>query len=114
MELLLSSLVGLLVFIGVLFLLQGTWMRTIIGMLLLSNAINLIIWVSAGISSREAPIIPKDGKVLHGMEIDPLPQALVLTAIVIAFALMSFFLVLAREIYRKRQSQEWADYKENS
>jgi multicomponent Na+:H+ antiporter subunit C len=83
------------VLIGVLFatatylLLHRTLTRIVLGIVMLGNAINLLL-LSAGGDAGEPPIIGRAGPLA-----DPLPQALVLTAIVIGFALVAFLLALA-------------------
>ncbi|WP_082092375.1 sodium:proton antiporter [Demequina pelophila] len=67
-------------------------MRVILGFVLLSHAVNLMIVAAGGTFNRGEPI----GKDLDPSEVaDPLPQAFVLTAIVIAFSITIFMLVLA-------------------
>ena len=86
---------ALLVLMGVLFasgsylLMERSLTRIALGVGMLANGVNLLI-VMAGGSPGDPPIIGRDGN-----PTDPLPQALVLTAIVIGFALMAFVLGLA-------------------
>jgi multicomponent Na+:H+ antiporter subunit C len=88
---------GLLVAGAVYLLLKREMLRVILGFVLLGHAANLIIMAAGGTSRREAPFgSPED---LAGVA-DPLPQAFVLTAIVIAFAItivMLVFTVTGRE-----------------
>lgn len=100
MTLLLSLLIAALVSVGVYCVLQPNIMRIIIGILILSNAANLIIFVAAGLGERILPIIPQGQEFMELQAADPVPQALILTAIVIGFGLMAYFLVLCREYYR--------------
>jgi multicomponent Na+:H+ antiporter subunit C len=100
MTLLLSVLVAALVSVGVYCLLQPNVMRIIIGLLVLSNAANLIIFVAAGLTERILPIIPEGQEFMDLQAADPVPQALILTAIVIGFGVMAYFLVLCREFYK--------------
>lgn len=100
MTLLLSILIAALVSVGVYCLLQPNLMRIIIGILILSNAANLILFVAGGLGERILPIIKDGEKTLSPQAIDPVPQALILTAIVIGFGIISYFLVLCREFYR--------------
>ena len=61
---------------------------------------NLLIFTvgrANGTLNKTPPIIPKDEHILTGMFADPLPQALVLTAIVIGFGVLAFTLILIRE-----------------
>ena len=87
-------------------------MRTLVGLLILSNAINLLIFVSGGVK-RGAPAFIKDGEnILMGNYADPLPQALILTAIVIGFGIFSFFLVLTLKTYKVLHSDDEDKIKE--
>ena len=95
MELLIALTIGVLVSASVYALLQRKLLRFLIGIALLSQAINLIVFVSGGILSNAAPIIPKGLTQFEEGYADPLPQALVLTAIVIGFGLLVFTLSLA-------------------
>jgi len=77
---------------GVYLLLQRTLTRVVIGLALLAHAANLLLLVAGG-DPGDVPII---GELVDpGSAADPLPQALALTAIVIAFAVTAFLLALA-------------------
>jgi len=91
MELLFSVAVGLLIAGGVYLLLRGRTFPVILGLALLAYAANLILFASGRLKVGLWPVIT------YGQEEypDPLPQALVLTAIVIGFAMTAFVLVLA-------------------
>ena len=81
-------LIGVLFASGTFLLLQRTLTRIVLGVALLGNGVNLLLVASGG-REGEAPIIGRDGPLT-----DPVPQALVLTAIVIGFALTAFLLAL--------------------
>ncbi len=83
------ALIAVLAASGTYLLLHRTLTRIILGLGMLVNAINLLILTSGGTPGK-APIIGADGTFT-----DPLPQALVLTAIVIGFAVTSFLLAMA-------------------
>ncbi|MCR4526376.1 cation:proton antiporter subunit C [Kocuria rhizophila] len=84
--------IGLLVGGGVFMILRRGLMRIIVGFILLSNGVNLMIMAAGGIDRRETAI----GSELDPAQVsDPLPQAFVLTAIVIAFAITMLLLVLS-------------------
>lgn len=68
-------------------------LRMVLGLLLLGNAVNLAIFVSGRLSSPVPPLVPEGAMSLVGGA-NPLPQALILTAIVISFALVAFAVVL--------------------
>jgi multicomponent Na+:H+ antiporter subunit C len=94
MDVLLALLAGLLTAAGVYLLLQRSLLRMLFGVILLSNAVNLILFV-AGRTMRAAPPIVPDGLTAPAEAVaNPLPQALILTAIVIGFGLVAFTLVL--------------------
>ena len=94
MDVLLALLAGLLTAAGVYLLLQRSLLRMLFGVILLSNAVNLILFV-AGRTLRAAPPIVPDGLTAPAAAVaNPLPQALILTAIVIGFGLTAFALVL--------------------
>lgn len=88
----LALTVGVLVAGGVFMILRRGMLRIIIGFLMLSHGVNLLLVLSGG-SSRRTPAIGTDFDLTTTS--DPLPQAFVLTAIVIAFAVIIFMLVLA-------------------
>lgn len=80
-------------FVGLFLLLQGGLARLIIGMIILGNGLNLALFRFSNLSSGHFPII--QGKVLTAPYSDPLPQALILTAIVIGMGLVTYFSFLA-------------------
>lgn len=82
-------LVGVLFGAGTYLILHRSLTRIVLGVGLLGNGVNVLI-VAAGSRSGEAPIVGRDGELT-----DSVPQALVLTAIVIGFALVSFLVALA-------------------
>ena len=97
METLLAYIVGALFTAGVYLILSRNTFKLIMGLVLLSQATNLLIFASSGISRIKAPVISRSEEILSGAFADPLPQALILTAIVISFAVLAFSFVL---IYR--------------
>lgn len=68
-------------------------LRMVLGLLLLSNAVNLAIFISGRLSSLVPPLVP-EGETVLAASANPLPQALILTAIVISFSLVAFTVVL--------------------
>ena len=89
---LLAITIGVLTAGALYLLLDRTFLRVVLGFVLLSHAVNLLIFASGGSARRVEPL---------GSDLDPsvvadaLPQAFVLTAIVIAFAITIYLLVLA-------------------
>lgn len=99
MELLLSLLTGILYAAGIYMLLRRSMVKLIIGFALLSNAANLLIFTAGRPVRGEPPIVPPGGTELAAPYADPVPQALILTAIVIGFGVQVFSLVLLRRSY---------------
>lgn len=98
MEFLLKITVGLCFAAGFHLVLQRSLLQLVLGFAVLGNAANLLIFVAAGITPAGAPIIETEGAVQHAA--DPLPQALVLTAIVIGFGVIGFTLALSYRAQR--------------
>lgn len=95
MEFLVASAIGLLAAAGIYLLLRGHTFPVVLGLALLTYAINLFLFVMGRLTTGTSPII--DPSASHYP--DPLPQALVLTAIVIAFGMSAFVVVLALRAY---------------
>ncbi len=100
MELLLALVVGWLYACGLYLLLRRTLAQVVIGLALLTNGTNLLIFVAAGLVRGEPPLIGEGQEALQDGTADPVPQALILTAIVIGFAIQAFAMVLAYRVYR--------------
>ncbi len=97
MEAALSVLVGILVAASVYLMLSRNVLKFMLGLVLLSNAVNLTIFTAGRLTRATPPLIPEGLKTPAETAANALPQALVLTAIVIGFGLLAFSLVL---IYR--------------
>ena len=91
MELLLSSAIGLLTASGVYLLLRQRTFPVILGISLLSYAVNVFLFASGRLTIDRPPIL-QDGVSTYT---DPLPQALVLTAIVISFGMTAVVVIIA-------------------
>jgi multicomponent Na+:H+ antiporter subunit C len=83
--------IGLLAAAGIFLVLQRGMIRIILGFILLTHAVNLLIIAAGGVARRDAPFLGGD----TSGAADPLPQAFVLTAIVIAFAITVVLATLA-------------------
>lgn len=94
MELILSLGIGVLVGSGVWLILRPRTYQVIVGLCLLAYGINLFIFSMGRLKVGAVPVMPKGGFVDPTRFTDPLPQALVLTAIVISFATTALFLVV--------------------
>ena len=101
MDHILAALVGCLVAAGVYLLLSRAVIRMLLGMVILGNGVNLLIFTAGRLTRGAPPIVPPGLEQPAGPIANPLPQALILTAIVIGFAMFSFLLVLAYRAYRR-------------
>jgi len=100
MEAVLAPVVGILMASAIYLLLQRSLGQAIMGLALLSNAVNLFIFVAAGFGDGGSPLIaPGEVRPPPGAA-DPVPQALILTAIVIGFGVLAFFITLCYRVYR--------------
>jgi multicomponent Na+:H+ antiporter subunit C len=99
MELVLALVIGGLYAAGVYLLLRRSIVKLLIGLAILSHASNLLIFTAGGLTRAQPPILPVDG-MLNVPVADPLPQALILTAIVISFGVLAFALVLVHRAYQ--------------
>jgi multicomponent K+:H+ antiporter subunit C len=97
MEALIALVIGVLVSCGVYLLLRARTFPVILGLTLLSYGVNLFIFVMGRLRTGAPSVVSKSEANLSSSlhYADPLPQALVLTAIVIGFAMTAFLLVLA-------------------
>ena len=93
-ELVLALAIGVLTSSGVWLLLRPRTFQVMIGLSLLSYAVNLFIVSMGRLRIGAAPIVEAGGAVDPAAFADPLPQALVLTAIVISFATTALLLVV--------------------
>lgn len=100
MTLLLAVAIGLLYAAGIYLLLRRSLVKLILGLALLAHAANLLIFTVGRLTPGVAPIVPVDQTQLSGAFADPLPQALILTAIVIGFGIQAFALVLLKRAYQ--------------
>jgi len=101
MSLMLILAISLCVVAGVLLLLSRDLFRLVIGLAVLGSAANLIVFMAARPGSLVPPVIEAGLAELPAGAANPLPQALVLTAIVIGFALLCFALVLSAWLARR-------------
>jgi len=99
-ETVLAITIGCLYAAGVYMMLRRSLFKLILGLILLSHGANLLIFAAAGLTRAVPPIIPADEATLVQPAADPLPQALILTAIVISFGVAAFALVLFHRTFQ--------------
>ncbi|NBN62929.1 Na+/H+ antiporter subunit C [Pannonibacter tanglangensis] len=96
-----SILIGLFFAVGVYLMLSRQIIHILIGITILGNAVNMLIFTAGRLMREVPPVIPIDLYVPAGATANPLPQALVLTAIVISFSFFAFLMVLAFRSYQE-------------
>lgn len=106
MELILAITAGTLYAAGFYLMLRRRLAQLIVGLGLLSNGTNLLIFTAGGLTRAKPPIIPDGQTAIAGPFADPVPQALVLTAIVIGFGVLAFALVLAHRVHEMTGSDD--------
>ncbi|WP_299757245.1 Na+/H+ antiporter subunit C [uncultured Pontibacter sp.] len=104
METLLPLMVGSLFAAGLYFILHRHLFKVILGLILFGLATNLFLFVVGGLTRGGTAIINKHEKVAVEPYADPVPQALLLTAIVIGFGIQAFAIVLIRRVYQTFKS----------
>jgi len=98
-----AILIGLLFGAACYLILQASFVRILFGFILLSNAANIFLLAMSGSPhGKSSPIVGKG----HGPMVDPLPQALILTAIVIGFGVIAYLVIL---LYRTFLDQRTAN-----
>lgn len=99
MELILVVIIGVLYASGVYMILRRSMVKLLLGIMLLGNATNILIFLLGNLTKGKPPVISPDFKVFKDIYADPIPQALILTAIVISFGLTAFAIVLLKRVY---------------
>jgi multicomponent K+:H+ antiporter subunit C len=94
MELLIALAIGILTGSGIWLILRPRTYQVVVGLALLSYAVNLFIFSMGRLRQHAAPVLDGSPQVDPTAYTDPVPQALVLTAIVIGFATTALFLVV--------------------
>ena len=121
METVLCAVVGVFFTAGIYLLLSRHLVRVLLGVVILGNAVNLVIFTAGRLTTAAPPVLSSDGsgkpEAAHSAEAtrraagaladqvaaasaNPLPQALILTAIVISFSIFAFLLVLTFRAYQ--------------
>lgn len=100
MEIVLAILTGLLFAAGLYLMLHKGIVKLVLGIMMLSYATNLFIFLIARLTRGIPSIIPPNQETLSPPYADPVPQALILTAIVIGFGIQAFGIVLIRRVYK--------------
>ncbi len=101
MEPIIAVTVGALFAAGIFMVLRRNLLKLVIGLVLISNAANLLIFAAGRMTRAVPPLIPEGELLPPEPFANPLPQALILTAIVIGFGLVAFAFVLVYRAYQE-------------
>lgn len=99
MEIMMAIIAGILFTAATYLILSKSLLRIIIGTGLLSHGTHLLLLTMGGLGGKSAPVVAEGVAITD--YVDPLPQALILTAIVISFGVTAFALVLAYRTYQE-------------
>ncbi|MGV3527397.1 MAG: Na+/H+ antiporter subunit C [Flavisolibacter sp.] len=106
MQLLLAIMIGFFYAAGIYMMLRRSLVKLLIGLILLGNGANMLIFLLGRITRGAPPVIDEGAHVLSDAYADPVPQALILTAIVISFGLQSFAIILLKRVYLVTNSDD--------
>ncbi|ACY16035.1 Na+/H+ antiporter subunit C [Haliangium ochraceum] len=99
MFIVLSLTVGVLFATGVYLILRRSVARLVFGLIVLGHGANLLIFTAGGLRAASPPLVGAGMEAPPSGHADPVPQALILTAIVIGFAVVAFAAVLVKRVY---------------
>ncbi len=111
METILAFVIGGLYAAGLYMLMRRSLVKLVIGLALLGQAANLLIFTLGRLLRGRPPLIPPDATTLAGPYADPVPQALILTAIVIGFGVHAFTIILVKRAYQTVDSDDLDDFR---
>ncbi|MCZ7860264.1 Na+/H+ antiporter subunit C [Agrobacterium salinitolerans] len=106
MEAVFSILVGIFFSVAIYLMLSRHSIRMLLGVAILGNAVNLLLFTAGRLTREVPPIIPPGMETLPPGAANPLPQALILTAIVISFSFFCFLLVLTWRAFQELQTDD--------
>jgi multicomponent Na+:H+ antiporter subunit C len=109
MDVVLAFVIGGLYAAGLYLMMRRRLAQLIIGLALLTNGANLLIFTSGGLVRGRPPLVPPGALRPEGPVADPLPQAMILTAIVIGFGLLAFALALVHRAHQAVGSDDLDD-----
>lgn len=105
MEVLMIITVGVLCAVATYLILSKSMLRVIIGIVILSHGAHILLLTMSGLKEGSPPVLGEEAVSYT----DPLPQAMILTAIVIGFGITAFMLVLAYRTYKAHKTDNFDD-----
>ena len=106
METLLAFVCGGLYAVSFYLMLRRSIVKLVLGLMIFSQAVNLLIFTTARLTRGQPPLITEGAAAPNIPFADPLPQALILTAIVIGFGVLAFALALMRRAHAGLQTDD--------
>ena len=106
MDTVLAVVIGGLYAAGLYMMVRRSFVKMVIGLTLLGQAANLLIFTMGGLVRGHPPLIREGAAAVDTPSADPLPQALILTAIVIGFGVQAFALILLKRVYESTGSDD--------
>lgn len=109
MQTVLAILVGGLYAAGLYMMMRRSIVKLLIGLALLSHAANLLIFTAGSLTRGLPPLVAEHAKTPPDGAADPIPQALILTAIVISFGVLAFAIVLVSRVHQTFRTDDIDD-----
>lgn len=109
MHVVMAVLIGALYAAGFFLVLRRSYVKLLLGLALLAHAANLLILTAGRLTRLEPPLVADGATALAPPHADPVPQALILTAIVIGFGVQAFALVLFKRAHQATGSDDLHD-----
>lgn len=106
MEPVLAIVIGGLYAAGLYMMVRRSFVKMIIGLALLGQAANLLIFTMGRLVRGRPPLVPPGAEAITPPVGDPLPQALILTAIVIGFGVQAFALILIKRVFETTRNDD--------
>jgi multicomponent Na+:H+ antiporter subunit C len=109
MDLIMPVIVGVLYAGGVYLMLHRNFLKLVIGLVILGHATNLFLFTISRLTRGEPALIPEGMEQGEAAYADPVPQALILTAIVIGFGIQAFGIVLIKQAHQTLGTNDISD-----
>ncbi|PTL40578.1 MAG: Na(+)/H(+) antiporter subunit C [Alkalicoccus sp.] len=110
MEILMIVTSGVIIAVGVYLLMTRSILRVVFGIVMLAHGAHLLILTLSGLQQGAPPLLTEEA----ASYADPLPQAVILTAIVISFGITAFLLVLSYRTYKVHQTDDLEELRGNA
>jgi multicomponent Na+:H+ antiporter subunit C len=112
MELIFAVIAGVLFASGLYMMLRRSILKLVMGLVLIGHSANITIFTAGGLTRARTPLIPAGAEALPAGSPDPLPQALILTAIVISFGVVAFAIVLVSRAWEAAGNDDTDQFRE--